>query len=343
MILTCPQCATKFHVNPKRIAETGTRVRCARCKEVFLATPPQQQPAPPPEQEEVTPLPEQQPEPEPAEKPGRFHPDPIVDEPDLPSDMAEVDFDYDRFQELDAKEEAGDDEADGTTSDEDHPSQGLAETPAPADDADEGSASFSTSDEMDNEEDHLIRQKPARNSPFAALIRIVLLLILAILIVAGVMVVMNGPDHLTQLVRQYFGQQTPPAPPLSGQMVLGELDGQFIINEQGGELFLIRGLATNHFNQAQSAVQVKGILYDQHGKPLAQKTVFCGNPMTDEELRTLPFSELEQRMGNQFGKDLSNMNIPPGKAVPFAIVFRNLPENVSEFSVAVTASNPADQ
>lgn len=353
MILTCPQCSTQFHINPKRIADTGTKVRCSRCKEVFLATKPLPQPPPEPEQEDFTfTEPEHsEPEhsqPEQTETTTRFPPDPVDEEPEMPTDIDDVDFDYDRFQELDADKEFSDTKVDASANNGDDTSEHLEKTKnsavaldndapdenlvppwsAASDDADDGTETW---------------QEAPKSSPFASLIRILLLLILAILIIAGVMVFMNGPDHLNQILRQYFGQQAPSPPQLTGEMTLGEMDGKFIINEQGSELFLIRGEVTNRFNQAQSAVQVKGILYDQHGKPLAQKTVFCGNPLTDEELRTLPFSELEQRMGNQFGKDLINMNIASGKTIPFAIVFRNLPENVSEFSVAVTASNPADQ
>ncbi len=58
-------------------------------------------------------------------------------------------------------------------------------------------------------------------------------------------------------------------------------------------------------------------------------------------MQTLSFGELEKMMGNQFGKELSNMKVDQGQALPFDIVFKDLPQNLSEFSVKVTASKPA--
>ena len=83
------------------------------------------------------------------------------------------------------------------------------------------------------------------------------------------------------------------------------------------------------------------MIFDQNGKPLLQKTVFCGNPISDQELRSLSFSELEKIMGNQFGKELSNMKVDSQQAIPFDIIFKELPGNLAEFSVKVTSSKPA--
>jgi predicted Zn finger-like uncharacterized protein len=40
MILTCPQCSTRYHVDPTSFGPTGRRVRCATCHHRWLATPP---------------------------------------------------------------------------------------------------------------------------------------------------------------------------------------------------------------------------------------------------------------------------------------------------------------
>ena len=72
-----------------------------------------------------------------------------------------------------------------------------------------------------------------------------------------------------------------------------------------------------------------------------KKTIFCGNPISDDELQSLTFDKIEELMGNQFGKSLSNMNINKDQSLPFVIVFRDLPQSLSEFSVDVTSSKPA--
>ncbi|MCK5912532.1 MAG: zinc-ribbon domain-containing protein, partial [Desulfuromusa sp.] len=80
MIIVCPECSTKFNVDSERIPDKGTKVRCARCKHVFLVEKPLEQKAP--ILEEMESFQEEQ-------------------------ATEEADFSYDKFQELDssAKEE----------------------------------------------------------------------------------------------------------------------------------------------------------------------------------------------------------------------------------------------
>jgi hypothetical protein len=85
---------------------------------------------------------------------------------------------------------------------------------------------------------------------------------------------------------------------------------------------------------------VKGVLYNKEGKALLQQTVFCGNPLTQEAIRKLSYAKIEESMNNPFGESLSNLNIAPGKAISFTIVFRNLPADIAEFTVEAADSKP---
>jgi hypothetical protein len=180
----------------------------------------------------------------------------------------------------------------------------------------------------------------SKSSPLASVMRVLLLLLLGLLILGGVLIYMNGPEQVQQTLQQLLGQQTD-RPPQTGQISLDNLEGSFINNQETGELFVIRGEAINKFNEPRASIQVKGVIFDANGKPLLQKTIFAGNPISDQELRSLPFNKLEELMGNQFGQSLSNMNVNTEQAIPFTIVFRDLPKNLSEFSVNVTSSQPA--
>lgn len=312
----CPKCSTRFAIAAERIAETGSKVRCARCKHVFTVYRPVEQPAPPP--------PRVDPDAFTHEPPGNGHLD--------AADLQAADFDYDKFQELDAGN--GRDTGFAVGSDRPH---GDAEAPAAGWDERAAAPPGEPEDAAAADAEGSAPRPGQKSGVFAGLIKILLLLILALLIIGGVLVYINGPEQLNRVIREQLGQPVADSS-LTGQISLGLLEGKFLVNEQVGELFLIRGEAINNFSQPRSAIQVKGVLYDQNGKPLMQKTVFCGNPIADEDLRSLSFEELEQMMGNQFGKNLSNMKIDPKKSIPFDIIFKDLPANIAEFSVKVTSS-----
>ena len=111
------------------------------------------------------------------------------------------------------------------------------------------------------------------------------------------------------------------------------LNGYFVTNKDAGQLFVIQGQAINEFPEIRSAMTVKGALFDKAGKLLLQQTVFCGNRLDDTALQELPYAKISEAMNNQFGDTLSNLNVAPGKAIPFTIVFRNFPPELAEFTV----------
>jgi predicted Zn finger-like uncharacterized protein len=332
MIIVCPECSTKFNISSDRIPDGGAKVRCARCKHVFLAEKTLEQGLSPAEESfsETT--------------------------------TEEDNFSYDKFQELDsntASDESfsfssGDDveESFTFTGSAEEPVSTIEKTVAASNEAETVSESAvtenfvdeaTTAPEIPAEPEFPTQTIPEKKSGAASsIIRILLLLILGILIVGGVFVYMNGTDQLNQTIQRFFGQQSD-QPVQTGQITLEQLEGKFIQNEHNGEFFLIRGKAINNFKEARAAIQVKGVIFDQNGKPLLQKTVFCGNPINDEKLQSLSFLELEKIMGNQFGNDLSNMKVDSQQAIAFDIVFKDLPKNLSEFSVKVTSSKPATE
>jgi predicted Zn finger-like uncharacterized protein len=332
MIIVCPECSTKFNISSDRIPDGGAKVRCARCKHVFLAEKTLEQGLSPAEESfsETT--------------------------------TEEDNFSYDKFQELDsntASDESfsfssGDDveESFTFTGSAEEPVSTIEKTVAASNEAETVSESAvtenfvdeaTTAPEIPAEPEFPTQTIPEKKRGAASsIIRILLLLILGILIVGGVFVYMNGTDQLNQTIQRFFGQQSD-QPVQTGQITLEQLEGKFIQNEHNGEFFLIRGKAINNFKEARAAIQVKGVIFDQNGKPLLQKTVFCGNPINDEKLQSLSFLELEKIMGNQFGNDLSNMKVDSQQAIAFDIVFKDLPKNLSEFSVKVTSSKPATE
>jgi predicted Zn finger-like uncharacterized protein len=182
---------------------------------------------------------------------------------------------------------------------------------------------------------------PRRKSPFKGVLVFVLVLLLALCGVAGYFFWQRGNLDIVKIVEQFTGQGTPAS--VAGQIRLSELSSSFVTNREAGQLFVIQGKATNDYSEARSAIAVKGILYDKNGQALLQQTVFCGNSLDVEVLRNMPFAKIEESMNNQFGDSLSNLNIGPGKSIPFTIVFKNLPAGLAEYTVEAVDSKPGSK
>ncbi|HKL48777.1 MAG TPA: DUF3426 domain-containing protein, partial [Desulfuromonadales bacterium] len=97
----------------------------------------------------------------------------------------------------------------------------------------------------------------------------------------------------------------------------------------------------NRYPESRANIQVQAVLYDAGGNPLRKQSAYCGNRFTDDQLRDLPFARIEEKMDNAFGEALSNTDVPPGKSLPFTVVFKDLPENLDSFSVEVLDSQAA--
>ncbi|MGE4580455.1 MAG: DUF3426 domain-containing protein [Desulfuromonadales bacterium] len=188
------------------------------------------------------------------------------------------------------------------------------------------------------------RKKPGRKprkSPLRGLILFILVLLLGLSAAGGYLFYTQGNLDIGAIITQLTGQ-APPAQP-AGQIQITDLSSTFVNNREAGELFVIQGQAVNQFKEVRSAIAVKGVLYNPNGKALLQQTVFCGNRLTATELQEWPFAKIEEAMNNQFGDSLSNLNVAPGARIPFTIVFKNLPRDLSEFTVEMADSKPGSK
>ncbi len=143
------------------------------------------------------------------------------------------------------------------------------------------------------------------------------------------------------LIKRFLPQET--AAPAASQIKITDPSGIFVNNSEAGQLFVIQGKAVNGYAEPRSALAVKGQLFNRSGDLLREQTVFCGNTLSENELKTLPLAKLRERTENQFGDSLSNLNVGPGKSIPFTIVFSDLPADLSEFNVEPGDSIPGSK
>jgi len=118
------------------------------------------------------------------------------------------------------------------------------------------------------------------------------------------------------------------------------VNGSFIESNQEKQRFLIKGIVTNGYSKPRSFILIKGSILDDKGKVIKTKKVYAGNKFTETEIKEMALEQINKRLKNRFGKKRINFNIKPGRAIPFAIVFEDLPENISEFTVEAVSSSP---
>jgi predicted Zn finger-like uncharacterized protein len=168
-----------------------------------------------------------------------------------------------------------------------------------------------------------------------------LLMLLAAVGGAGYFYWKGALPNVNQLLDRFAGE-LPQAPPASKIQVTG-LSSQFITNQEAGQLFVISGQAVNGYEAPRSALAVKGVLFNQAGMALREQAVYCGNPLTESDIKTLPLRKIRDRGSNQFGDSLANLNVAPGKSIPFTIVFNDLPPDLAEFNVEPAESIPGNK
>ena len=167
-------------------------------------------------------------------------------------------------------------------------------------------------------------------------------LLVLLLLIAGGGYVYHARQQLTASWQKLLVDwQLIPAPPAEGKELKPvKLTGYVLTNKREGRLFIIQGQVLNEGLEPRAAIVVKGSVYDTKGVQLAQQRAFCGNPMGKEQLRVWPLMRMTERMQNQFGEMLANLNLEPSRAIPFTLVFNDLPGEVAEFDVIVEASDP---
>ncbi len=110
---------------------------------------------------------------------------------------------------------------------------------------------------------------------------------------------------------------------------IGNLIGYYETGDKAGRMFVIKGVTTNQGRKKKSGIRIRAELLDGNHRTIAEKTVYGGNIITG--LRSAEQEAIETAMSNRFGDKLSNVDVAPGKSVPFMVVFFNPPEGIEEY------------
>jgi predicted Zn finger-like uncharacterized protein len=117
------------------------------------------------------------------------------------------------------------------------------------------------------------------------------------------------------------------------------LIGYYEPNAAAGNLFVIKGQVANMGRTRKNVVRVHATLLDSKDHPILETTCYAGNTLPGETLRTASRAKIEESLSNRFGERLINMDIAPGKSVPFMVVFFNVPEGISAYRLEAMDGN----
>ena len=96
-------------------------------------------------------------------------------------------------------------------------------------------------------------------------------------------------------------------------------------------ILVIKGQVANLSAKDKSGIRVSAAILDNADKAMAEQVVYAGNVIPGDRLRKIGRDEAAKILGNRFGEGLANMNVGPGKSVPFMVVFFDAPENIDRY------------
>jgi hypothetical protein len=188
-------------------------------------------------------------------------------------------------------------------------------------------------------------RRKGRSALTVAVVTVSLLVIVA-LTGAGLYLLQSGPDALTKFnemglgfVGKWFGMEAPE----EGRMIVKNPLASFYLNKEAGEIFVVNGQVFNTYRKARASIHVRVTLFDKKGAVLVQKTAYCGNKLSKEQLETLPMAKIDAIMNNQFGDSLSNLGVQPLKSIGFVVAIASVPKEAADFGVEVIGSTVAGQ
>ncbi|MBU1170083.1 MAG: zinc-ribbon domain-containing protein [Proteobacteria bacterium] len=234
------------------------------------------------------------------------------------------------------------------------------------DDDDDLTASGHVSDEQGKKVTAEEKKKPKKTAKRKAkgkgglIVKLILLLVLLVLVLFGLYMSkdkiesMTGfviPVELTPLENMRDSISAMDIPGVSnwvkpvpkdpqGKLLLktSGITGKIIASEKLGDLFVISGKVQNNYPSTRNSISLVGKLFGQAGKVFQSKLFYAGNIISEDELVTLDEEIIKKRLQNRLGDDGMNAKVRPGQIIPFMVVFTNLAENLTEFSVETGGS-----
>ncbi|WP_035239038.1 DUF3426 domain-containing protein [Desulfobacter vibrioformis] len=195
-----------------------------------------------------------------------------------------------------------------------------------------------------------VRQKRSTKKQKGITLPVKILLVLFLLILAAYVAIIRLGVTIPAVsgiqipfITKWLEPKPAPQPPLPPVPDEPSINGRFVSNKSAGELFIVTGRIKNPSNTSVSYIQVKGTLMTKDNTKAGTLTAYCGNIIPEETLKSGNISDITKQMEVRQGNQNTNVNIKPGTTVMFMLVFSNLPEDLSNFTVAVHGFEPDEK
>ena len=178
------------------------------------------------------------------------------------------------------------------------------------------------------------RKVPSRRAP-SMLAVLVISVLWILLLAAGVLyfgTTKSGHDMLGELFAGWGSARTGSAPEMP---VYDIRDVKWHVDKDAtaGNLFVVKGAVANVGNVPSAGIRIQATLLGKDNEALAEKAAFAGNLIDETTTRQTERGVIEGMMSNRFGAGNVNREIPPGKALPFVVIFFDPPGEIAAVMV----------
>lgn len=173
------------------------------------------------------------------------------------------------------------------------------------------------------------RKAPSRRAPRRVAV-LLLPVILVLLLTAGALFFGTTKAGQARLGKFFpgWGSMGPGSVAENQTYDIREVKWSFDHQTASGSLFVIKGEVANFGKSPSVGIGLRATLLGKDNQALVEKMAFAGNPLTEAALRQMDRPGIEGAMSNRFGQGNVNKEIPPGKVLPFMVVFFDPPGEI---------------
>jgi predicted Zn finger-like uncharacterized protein len=159
---------------------------------------------------------------------------------------------------------------------------------------------------------------------------------LSILLLAGVVLYFGTTKAGQELLGQWFPSWGSPLQAITAAKPAYDVrEVKSTVHEYAvaGNLFVVSGTVVNVGNGTSRGIRMRAVLFGGDNQVLVENSSLAGNLIDEPTLRHMIRNPIEVYLKMEHREEGDNRDIPPGKSLPFMVVFFNPPGKIGNFTV----------